>query len=559
VKIERGYNGKKRYASKTLEADDQARQEAWRAKASVGRAQEASDRSGSSRSGAQADDLKGHPHSPEAAQAGREDIRFLSDTGAAAIQTPEGWRLFRDPVDIIETDDTSRVVPCLHAIEAAVDEGMHAAGFVSYEAGPAFDEAMLAHPCGKSPLVWFGIYADSQLVERLPDVSDDYSVGDWIPSLSFDEYALALKKIKAYIAAGDTYQVNFTLRLRSQFSGSTEALFADLCGAQRASHSAYINTDTMTVCSASPELFFSLNGTELVSRPMKGTAPRGRTSRDDIEQRTALQLSDKNRAENVMIVDMIRNDMGRIAKRGSVVPDELFAIEQYPTVFQMTSTVSCQTTASFVDIMRAMFPCASITGAPKVRTTGIIKELEGDDRGVYTGTMGYLLPGRKASFNVAIRTVTLDKQSGAAEYGVGGGIVWDSVDKDEYAECATKAALLTEQYPAFELLETVLWEPGDGYFLLDLHLRRLAESAEYFGYAVDMPVVMSTLKERSAAFGTSGQRVRLLCGADGQIAVEATPFLSAATELPYRLRMSGAHVDSTNIFLYHKTTNRSVY
>jgi para-aminobenzoate synthetase/4-amino-4-deoxychorismate lyase len=219
-------------------------------------------------------------------------------------------------------------------------------------------------------------------------------------------------------------------------------LFLRLCRAQRSRYAAYIEADDFAICSASPELFFDLSDGVLTSKPMKGTAPRGATLAADQTLRAALAASAKNRAENAMIVDMMRNDIGRIAQVGSVAVSDVFAIEEYSTLFQMTSTVTARTSAPFVEIVRALFPCASITGAPKVRTMQIIRELEPDPRGVYTGCIGYLAPGGRARFNVAIRTVEIDRRTGQAQYGTGGGIVWDSQPDDEYAEAVTKAAVL---------------------------------------------------------------------------------------------------------------------
>jgi len=557
VKTERGHNVKKRTSSKTFKAYDPSGQEACGEEEASRRAQEAARSAGRPGRGAQGNDFSEDSHAPEATEADGEDLRVLSDTGSALIQCPDGWRLFSNPEEIITTDDPGRVVPCLADAESAANSGRHVAGFVSYEAGPGLDSALSVIPSDGMPLLWFGVYRTSRQVVGPPSDVGSYTIGDWKPSVLFADYSAALARIKEYISAGDTYQVNYTIRLNADFSGDPVSLFGALCDAQRSQYAAYINTGTHAICSASPELFFSLDGDQLVSKPMKGTAPRGLRLREDIEQRNALKISDKNRAENVMIVDMIRNDMGRVARQGTVVPEELFTVEKYPTVFQMISTVRCKTSSSFVDIMRAMFPCASITGAPKVRTTEIITELESGPRGLYTGCIGYLLPGQRASFNVAIRTVVIDRATGLAEYGVGGGIVWDSLDRDEHAECGTKAALLTAKRPAFELLETILLEEGE-YFLLDLHMARLSESAAYFDFAVDTQVVLDRLS--SFAGRTDGrQRVRLLCAEDGSIHIESSSLGDDRGGGEYRLKLAKQSVDSRELFLYHKTTHRVVY
>ena len=281
------------------------------------------------------------------------------------------------------------------------------------------------------PLVWFGLYpapdviTSEQLFEAAPTHSSDTP---WSPSVKREAYDAAIAQIKDYIARGDTYQVNYTYRLSAPFAGDPLAFFLQIAGAQRAPHAAFVHLDRYCLLSASPELFFDLDGETIRSKPMKGTARRGLTSVEDEKQSTWLYHSEKNRAENVMIVDMVRNDIGRIARIGSVQVPELFSIEKYPTVRQMVSTVTGRTSAPMSDLFQALFPPASITGAPKARTMEIIRELETTPRRIYTGCIGFISPERKAQFNVAIRTVLVDRKEQRAEYGVGGGITWDSVE-----------------------------------------------------------------------------------------------------------------------------------
>ncbi len=291
---------------------------------------------------------------------------------------------------------------------------------------------------------------------------------------------------------------------------------------------------------------------------MKGTAHRGFWPARD--QALARQLHDcpKNRAENAMIVDMIRNDMGRIACPGSIHVEEPFAVERYPTVLQMTSTVSSRTGATLPEVFAAMFPCASITGAPKVRTMQIIRQLESEPRGVYTGAIGMVQPGGRARFNVAIRTVVIDKENGLAEYGVGGGIVWDSRPCEEYAECRTKAAVLTAHFPPFDLLETLRFDPGTGYNLLQEHLDRLAASATYFGYRLDIALVRAEL-ESLAAHLAAPVRVRLTVTESGQVNLETAAAPCINPGAPWRLKLAARPVNKSDVFLYHKTTHRLVY
>jgi para-aminobenzoate synthetase/4-amino-4-deoxychorismate lyase len=292
---------------------------------------------------------------------------------------------------------------------------------------------------------------------------------------------------------------------------------------------------------------------------MKGTAPRGMTQKDDQEQAHGLYESEKNRAENLMIVDMVRNDMGRVAVSGSVKVQSLFSIEKYPTLWQMTSKVTAQTKESLVGILGALFPPASITGAPKARTMHIISELETTPRGLYTGCIGYLSPDRQAQFNVAIRTAVIDKKKKEAHYGVGGGIVWDSDDEQELEECRTKALVLTRESPDFSLMESILWTLDDGYFLLDEHLARLESSASYCDFTLDSQRVIQKLERITHTFSSSAYKVRLLMSKDGQLSVKTAPLLMEPGARPPRVRLARQPVDITDWFLYHKTTNRHIY
>lgn len=504
-----------------------------------------------------------------------------------------GWMLFEKPVDIVRTDDAGEVRKCLEQVEKAVAAGQFAAGFIAYEAAPGFDTALRTHDLRGIPLLWFGLYRDVTELRALPPPEGTFEVGSWKMSVSEQDYRAAIETIKRYIHAGDTYQVNYTTRLHAPFSGDPYALFVSLCRAQRARNCAFVSFDGISICSASPELFFELDGDIVISRPMKGTIRRGLTYEADLANAKSLAGSEKNRAENVMIVDMIRNDLGRIAEPGTVRVKSAYDIERYPTVYQMTSTVEAKTQAPIGDIMAALFPCASVTGAPKVRTMEIIAELEKEPRGVYCGAIGYAAPGRKARFNVAIRTVVVDHNTRRAEYGVGGGIVWESEAGDEYGECLSKAAVLTSELPEFKLLETMLWTPEEGYFLLEKHLKRLKQSAEYFGFEFRENDVAEKLMELSAELGGSvpkirangvallqsetvvaGQcgsrapsrrshsnseyRVRLLLNRNGDITLESTPLADTAHR-SFKVGIAAEPVNSQNVFLYHKTTNRSVY
>jgi len=480
---------------------------------------------------------------------------ILHDTGA------DRWLLFERPSEIIQTFRTDEVADALRAVEMAVaTRGLHAAGLLAYEAAPGFDPALTVRTDGMFPLLWFGLYdapreVDLPLFTGLPTPLTDR----WETSFTPEAYTQAFDHIKQLIHEGDTYQVNLTYRLRRAFSESPWPAFCRLVAAQGPTYGAFVSTRNWTVCSASPELFFRLDGDRLESHPMKGTAPRGLTLAQDREQAATLRESEKNRAENLMIVDMVRNDMGRVAEPGSVTVPQLFALEKYPTVWHLTSAVQAETHASVADIFSALFPAASITGAPKARTMRLIADLETTPRHVYTGAIGFIAPNRQAQFNVAIRTLLIDHAHGQAEYGVGGGIVRDSVCSQEQAECRTKTRILDTVIPPFSLLETMLWTSAEGYTLLEKHLTRLAESAEYFDYTLDLEAVRQRLHSRSFSFPALPHRVRLLVAQKGEITLESEPISAASDVKPLTAALARSPVNRSDIFLYHKTTNRSVY
>ncbi|KAA3659768.1 MAG: aminodeoxychorismate synthase component I [Chloroflexi bacterium] len=487
-------------------------------------------------------------------------------TNSVFLQVGSEWWLFRDPVRIITAVSPQDVLPALTEIETAVNQhNFYAAGYLSYEASAAFD--LKTHPLTEMPLLWFGLYEEVSAVSgQLSALSPQPSVlspqssvlPNWQPSITQAAYDASISRIKEYIAWGHTYQVNYTMPLRTKFEDDAYAYFLDITAAQQGQYGAYLDLGSHVICSASPELFFTLDGTTIQSKPMKGTVGRGRTLIEDRQNMAWLKHSEKNRAENVMIVDMIRNDIGRVSHVGSVHVPRLFDVERYATVLQMTSTVAAMTDASFAEIMAHMFPCASITGAPKVRTMEIINELEPHPRGIYTGSIGYLAPGRKAQFNVAIRTVVIDRETDAAVYGVGGGIVWDSEAGDEYEECRVKARVLTEKRPSFDLLDALLWEPENGYFLLEHHMNRLLSSAEYFNVPI-VPDQLEMLLTEFAATLSEPAKVRVQLKLNGVASIEAVPLAAGDKPEPVRVGLAKEPVDANSIWLYHKTTRRQVY
>jgi para-aminobenzoate synthetase/4-amino-4-deoxychorismate lyase len=490
-------------------------------------------------------------------------------SGLIILHSPaqQRWLRFADPIEIVTARSIAEVLPKLRHLEEQVHmQGLYAAGYIAYEAAPAFDSALHVRSASAVPLLWFGLYNHAEPID-LPTADQSVDpIGPWMPTVTWDEYERAINAIKDHIAAGRTYQVNYTYRLRAPFTrhtwrGEAWQFFLQLAR-QQSNYAAYLDLDRWVICSASPELFFQRDGNTVMSKPMKGTAPRGKTLTDDRAQMEWLHHSEKNRAENVMIVDMIRNDLGRLAQIGSVEVPRLFEVERYPTVLQMTSTVTAQIDSSFTELLTALFPCASITGAPKVSTMNIIAALETTPRGVYTGAIGFLAPDRSAQFNVAIRTVTIDRAAGQAEYGVGGGIVWDSDAADEYRECEIKTRVLTaaSRPPLeFDLLEALLWTPAEGYFLLDRHTARLQDSAEYFGFRFDRAEWLDRLEEVRRTLPALDHKVRVALNRAGRLSISAIKLNEIARPPVQRVALAQLPIDSGDIFLYHKTSRRTIY
>ena len=492
----------------------------------------------------------------------------IIQTNDILLKENDRWLHFTRPWQIIVAERLEEVLPGLREIERLVNEkGWYAAGFLSYEAASAFDLALHTHASSSFrdnrsarttgfPFLWFGLYPEPRAVV-LPKPGGEQQILDWRPATTREEYNAAIATVKEHIAEGRTYQVNYTMRLQSEFSDSAWEFFLHLAQHQN-QHAAYVDTGRYLICSVSPELFFQLDGDTITCRPMKGTAQRGRTTAEDREQAEWLKHSEKNRAENVMIVDMIRNDLGRIAETGSISVPQLFETERYPTLWQMTSTINAKTDASLTDMFAALFPCASITGAPKVSTMKIIAELESSPRKIYTGNIGYIAPQRKAKFNVAIRTALIDRELQQAEYGVGGGIVWDSTSADEYAEALLKAHALVEEGFSFSLLETMLWTPEEGFLLCQKHLARMLDSAKYFDIPIEKEKLEEFLERISSRF-YAPQRVRVLLNQRGRLEVESVPYDLLENTQPLKASFAREAVDSRNVFLFHKTTQRAVY
>jgi para-aminobenzoate synthetase/4-amino-4-deoxychorismate lyase len=494
------------------------------------------------------------------------EARFDDLTG-----TTPSFRLV-GPVGVLDATRAGEVVSVLEGAEAAAGRGLWVAGFVSYEAAPGLDQALVVRDhrpddaFAALPLAWFAMFERAE--ETALPVPRDEGVpgapaGTWMPTTPRERFESSVEEIHELIAAGETYQVNHTMRLRSRVEGDPRGLYRDLCYAQRGAFSAYLDLGRYRVLSASPELFFERRGGSIVTRPMKGTAPRGRWPEEDRAAAEHLLASAKDRAENAMIVDLLRNDLGRISRAGSVTWADVFQVERYETVWQLTTTVSAEleTGIGLAEIFRGLFPSGSVTGAPKVRTMEIIRDLEDSRRGIYCGAVGFLAPegsGRPdARFNVAIRTVTVDTASTTAEYGVGGGITWDSEAGSEYEEAVAKSRVLTARRPGFELLETMRFDPAEGIRHLDRHLERLTASAEYFDFRLDEVDVREAVEKTAASAPATTVRLRLSLRKDGTLRVVATPF----TDDPDVVRVATDDVaqDPSDVFLFHKTSRRDRY
>ena len=471
------------------------------------------------------------------------------------------------PRRVLVAERPEEVLDVLTEVERATDSGQWAFGYVAYEAAAGLDPRLAVHgstPMGM-PLVWFGLCDEPVPVPplegtRLIDVGAA-ATARWQPTWTPAGHAHGVREIRERIAAGDTFQCNLTVRMSGCVEGDPLLLYRDLALGQRGAYNAYLDLGRFALASASPELFFERRGDEVLLRPMKGTARRGRDRDEDRRLADELRSSPKERAENVMIVDLMRNDVGRIAEVGSVDVPALFTVERYETVLQLTSDVTARLRpgTGLVELFQALFPCGSVTGAPKGSSMEIIRSLEPDPRGVYCGAIGLVGPPDapvRARFNVAIRTAVLDTSSGQAVYGTGGGITWDSEPEAEHAEVIAKAAVLAARPREFELLETMHHERQRGLRNRDRHLQRLAASADHLGFRFDPLAARRILDARLAAESTARVRVRLR--RDGTLAVDVEG-LAAPSAGPVLLAVDDDPVDPHDAWLYHKTSMREPY
>lgn len=500
------------------------------------------------------------------------DICVVIEDSRVGAKSAGGW-WFSQPKGLIAVDALAGIGDGLAALDRALAAGDWVAGWIAYEAGHALEPRLRAAAppalVPGLPLLWFGVFdppvwRDGAAMEAYWDAvqaqARPHRLTPIEGGIDADAYQDRIQRILDYIAAGDVYQVNFTFPHDFRIEGDARDLYCRLRRAQRVGHGAYVHAGDWTVLSLSPELFFSATDRTITCRPMKGTMARRPDAAGDLAQRARLATDAKNRAENLMIVDLIRNDLSRIAAPGSVRVPRMFDVEALTGVLQMTSTVTAARPPGtpLSAILTALFPCGSVTGAPKIRAMEIIAELEAAPRGIYTGAIGFAAPDGGAQFNVPIRTLAIDA-AGHGRLGIGSGIVAESAATDEYQECRLKAAFIAADMPLFDLFETLRWSAGDGYWRLPDHLARLQASAEYFGFAYDGDQARAILQQAARKPCAAAMRVRLNLSRLGQFSISAQPFAQTPFATPPTIGPARQRVRSDDCFLYHKTTCRGFY
>lgn len=533
--------------------------------------------------------------------------------------TPARATLFDQSVEWLTCTTHADVAKTLAAAERALRKGLHVAGAFAYELGYALEEKLrdCAWPHSATPLISLGLFErrrelGGEEIERWLDSASPHrpsgtspasggsestpetaysfpppragevaqarsAPSRWgevkvTPSWTFPEYAERFAKVRDYIAAGDVYQVNLTFPLDVEINADLTVLYRDLRRNARSRYGAYMQMPDATVLSLSPELFFEIDNGIIRTRPMKGTVARAAGFEEDTAVAASLARDEKQCAENLMIVDLLRNDLSRIAERGTVEVEDLFTVETYPTLHTMTSGIRAQLRdgATMSDVLRAAFPCGSVTGAPKVRAMEIIRELESAPRGIYCGALGWF-SGNDARLNVAIRTIEV--RDGKARLNVGGGLVYDSKDRDEYDEALLKARFLTDPAPPFSLIETMR-ATREAIWLLERHIDRLRKSAQYFLFTFDEPTIRSAIEDARAKLPPGIHRMRLLLAPDGQVTLTKAPMPDEPATPPLLqpdlqtlhpskpeigITISPLHVNSADRYLRHKTTRRELY
>ncbi len=478
-----------------------------------------------------------------------------------------GFLLFASPSEVLELRSTDTIRSFFEELEKRLSLGFCLAGYVSYEAGYGFENSFSQSRRSDTrrgpPLACFGVYDEPFFLtqeEGATLLSGDFVIDDPSFDPPINDYTAAVREIRKQIAAGNVYQVNYTGRFRFRFRGSVPGFFGQLIERQPGAYPAWLVTDAGHILSVSPELFFRSADGIIETRPMKGTAERGKSPADDMKRLEWLQADRKNLAENLMIVDLLRNDLGRICRPGSVEVPDLFVGETYPTLHQMVSSVrgELKPETSLYDMFRALFPCGSVTGAPKIRAMQLIEKLEGSSRGVYTGSTGFILPKRAMCFNVAIRTVALSGDRG--EYGAGSGIVWDSEPEKEFDECALKTDILDNKIrEAFGIFETMLY--NGTYVWFEEHLARMARSARQLGFLFNDGAIRKRLIDfaETELSGTGRYKIRIELSRDGSLSLFSDPLSCHVTDSPLRVCRASYVSGADDYFRRHKTTLRGVY
>lgn len=502
--------------------------------------------------------------------------------------------LFLSPVDRLLCRYGESLERYLEDLQRRLTDGYFLAGWVGYEFGAMLQGGVRcsgSQNCDSEIILAdLGVFEKPHIFNHTSGENDfpldcscpiegaDYSIENLRPNMRKEEFVEALGKVRQYIGAGDTYQVNYTMKLLFNFSGAAEQLYNTLRRNQSVGYGAYIRNGSERILSFSPELFFRKKGAEITARPMKGTAKRGRNSAEERKNCSELHNDPKNRSENVMIVDLLRNDLSRLMHghgKSRIFVDSLFDVESYESLLQMTSTVKATAATAtmhnikLTELFRALFPCGSITGAPKIRTMQIIDELEKGPRGVYTGAIGFFAPDGSAVFNVPIRTIKLQDNRG--EMGIGAGITYDSVPEDEWHESLLKGQFLTNRQPDFHLFETLLWQQGQGYFLLEEHMKRIEAAAQFFKFSCDPSKIMLCLTEQESAYDAGCCRVRLRLDKDGKVTISADATVSpACTTLPLipekvmeshlpKVDFSPTRVNTGTAWPFFKTSRRQLF
>lgn len=494
-----------------------------------------------------------------------------ANTYSAFFHTPSYYRkavsyLLLNPVEIIPVYKKEDLDYAFKLIKKFIKKGFYGYCLLNYEAGYLFEKKLEKFLSGFDKKLIQFVFFEARGVKEFKSsgivmnesAKGKYKITDFRLSKSANQFYNDINRIKAYIKEGDTYQINYTVKGRFKFSGSYSALYRKLLFNQSAKYSAFINTGDEMIISLSPELFLRKRGKKILSQPMKGTCRRGTNQYSDALLEKELQMSEKNRAENVMIVDLIRNDFGKICEFGSVIVPELFKTEKYESLFQMVSSVKgkLKKKIKMPDIIQSIFPCGSVTGAPKIRTMEIINEIENEERNIYTGSVGLIIPG-EIKMNVAIRTLTLNKNSGEGVIGLGSGIVWDSDPQNEYDEVLLKSKFLSEPTGYFKIFETMRYENGTIQFLSE-HLNRMKIAADYFLFRFNYKKIIKRIEESIAGLNKDGiKKIKLSLDKWGSVKVEISDL--PVTNKQISVIISQNKTDSGDQFRFFKTTNRKLY